>query len=337
MKRLMLAGTLLLWCTAMSCPTWPTRFVSVIVEESLLLPTVPSGSALLTDTAGHLLIVSDDAPFVFRCARDGRVLSSIPVTGLPTALTRIPKPQKPDFEAAVSGTVDHQQCLVAFGSGSLEGVRDSVLILPLAAPGDQRVKSLSPFYAHIRQHFGIAKKDFNIEGAALRGDKFVLFNRGTNHVICCSFKKLMKHLLANGELPKLSGWTVDLPKTGTYITGFSGGDFINEDHLLFCASAEATTDWYQDGEVLGSYIGVLKLHRLEGYDLVAFEPLVDSNGVRVREKLESIVWNSAAHYPTAGLFTGLVDNDDGTSRLLRIRAQQRSASSVPRAPGEGRN
>lgn len=284
------------------------------------MPSVPSGSALHS-VDGLLYVISDDAPFIYRCTPEGSLVDSVPLAFLGTTFHRIPKAHKPDFEASVIGRIRGRDCIFAFGSGSVETVRDSGIVVQLANIEDQQHFSLSPFYAHIRSTLGIAVKDFNIEGAALRDDKLILFNRGTNHLIQTSLAGLVQHVLEGSPPPSVTGQIIELAKTGPYITGISGADFIDDTHLLFCASVEATQDWFADGEVLGSYVGVIELREAELPKVLEFLPLLDGAGSRAKEKLESIALKDSAWIKGEKFkprLIGLVDNDDGTSKLLHI-------------------
>src|SRR5690606_15545382 len=121
-------------------------------------------------------IVSDDAPCFYRCSINGMPADSLRILHLPVGERRIPKPVKPDYEAAIVATVEGRVCLVAFGSGSLRPQRDSGFIVSLKDTGWQRVVPLDALYAALRKSAGIAEADFNIEAAAMHDDRLLLFN-----------------------------------------------------------------------------------------------------------------------------------------------------------------
>jgi len=282
------------------------------------MESVPSGSAIRAAGDGSFWIISDDAPFFYRVSPAGDVLDSLPLTHFNTALHRIPKAEKPDFEAAVRVQFDEQPWILAFGSGSHDTRRDSILIARLGSE-TQHIYSLTPFYERIRQTVGIAARDFNIEGAAHEGERIVLFNRGTGHLIYFSWVNFLRELTEAKpiNLPITSG-RLELPSTDSFPPGLSGGAFLDDQRLLFCASAEATTDWYADGEVLGSFIGIADLSNPAKPRLVCFSPLLGADGAPVKDKLEGIDLVREAG-GTVYEVVGVVDNDDGTSKLLHIR------------------
>lgn len=320
MKYLLLVGAL---HALIGCSDHPTAAVTAdqtfaVVTQSIMLEDVPSGSAIRAAGNGSFWIVSDDAPYLYRVSSDGRTLDSIRLAHLTTALHRIPKAEKPDYEAAVLAEVDGVECLLAFGSGSHETMRDSMSIIPLKGDGAQGVYSLTKVYGRIRQTISIEGKDFNIEGAALEAEQLVLFNRGTGHLITFELTAFLDEVLGRGTTNAPSAARVEIPSTDSFPPGLSGGAFIDKNRLLFCASAEATTDWYADGEVLGSYIGLVDLSEPSKPRLISFSPLVDKAGKPVKDKLEGI---DLVREKEGTIFeiVGVVDNDDGTSKLLHIR------------------
>ena len=279
---------------------------------------MPSGSAIRVAGDGSYYIIPDDAPYLYRVSANGRTLDSIRLSHLTTRLHRIPKPEKPDYESAVITEVDGTRCLLAFGSGSHKTARDSMSVIPLRGDGPQRVYSLTRLYESIRQTVGIELKDINIEGAALEGERLVLFNRGTGHLITFDRAAFLDELLGRGPTTVPTVARVLLPSTDAFPPGFSGGAFIDTHRLLFCASAESTTDWYADGEILVSYIGLLDLTDAGKPRLLSFLPLVGKDGKPLKDKLEGIdiVRKKGG---TGYEVIGVVDNDDGTSKLLHIR------------------
>ena len=292
--------------------------LSATVIKSTSLPAVPSGSALeLMNDA--LYIISDDARYIYRCAgENGVLMDSLRLLHLAGAERRIPKPVKPDYEAAIAAMVDGKDCLIAFGSGSMALQRDSAVIITLGDSGAQQVVALNTLYAALRKEAGIDEADFNIEAAALQENRLVLINRGTNHLFSMDWDKILKHLREAAPVPPVSVSVVPLPEKSGYPTGISGACFLDDDRLLFCASVEATTNWVEDGEVLGSYIGVIALDKSGKGLLQGLAPVMTDEGRPIKDKIEGI---SGYGEIEKGMLTvlGIVDNDDGSSALLRIR------------------
>ena len=290
--------------------------LTATVLKSQELPAIPSGSAIeiVRDT---LHIVSDDARYIYRCGQsDGALIDSIRLQHLPGGERRIPKPLKPDYEAAVAAKVEGQDCLVAFGSGSLQPQRDSALILTLNGSESQRVVSLAALYTAVRKTAEIALADFNIEAAAVYENNLVLINRGSNHLFSMDWNNLLAHLLDGGAVPTLKVSKLSLAKKEGYPIGISGACFLQAKQLIFCASVEATNDWVSDGAVLGSYFGVVSFDDENNARLKGLTQLVTESGEPIKDKVEGIC--SLGEKAGTLSVLGIVDNDDGSSRLLHI-------------------
>ncbi len=317
-RCLWLLPVLLLGCT----PTRRTTMISsfrATVTSAITLDTVSSGSALQV-RGESVYIVSDDAPVVFRCSLRGEVLESYAIAGLAQAVAgRIPKPLKPDYEAAATGAVLGDASLVAFGSGSLAEARDSVLILSFKRPRTQTRVSTAALYAHLRAVAGITKASFNIEGAVRSGTSLLLFNRGSNHVFRMDWNAAMLHLVSGHPVPAVVAAQIPLPRMGDFTPGFSGAAALGEGRVLFCASVEATADWVADGEVLGSYVGILDVSKPDAPTLERCAPLLNLSGEAVKDKLEGV--DLLSRTESALELLGVVDNDDGTSKLVCIRLE----------------
>ena len=294
--------------------------LSATVIKTTTLSAVPSGSALEM-VNDRVYIISDDARYIYQFVEETSLLrDSIRLVHLADKDGRISKPLKPDYEGAISAKVLGKDCLIAFGSGSLRPQRDSALLVSVDT-GFQKVVALEALYAAMRKEAGISDKDFNIEAAALYENRLLLINRGSNHVFSMDWTLTLKHLLEAAPVPSISAFSITLPKTDDYPTGISGACFLNARQVLFSASAEATTNWIADGEVLGSYVGVLKLDEAGKPQLQGIAPVLTEAGKPVKDKVEGI---STYGPEENGVLTLLciVDNDDGTSRLLHVRIDE---------------
>ncbi len=294
--------------------------LSATVVSARHMEDVPSGSAVRA-VDGAYWVVPDDAPRFYRCRADGGVLDSIQVYGGREAPHRIPKAEKHDYEAAIVIPWLYRDALIAFGSGSVPQIREQAVLMPFSPHHAIDRCSLTALYARIRREAGIAEKDFNIEGAASNDETILLMNRGTGHLIFFEHRALLAELFDENEPPAaMRIGRVPLPAADSFPPGISGGAFLDDRRLLFCASAEATTDWFHDGEVLGSYIGVADISDPTAPRLLGFAPLLGKDGKAVKDKLEGIdlVREKGG---TIYEVIGVVDNDDGTSKLLHIQVE----------------
>jgi hypothetical protein len=320
MKKLLAAGIL---ATSLAACTFtyrtPVEGLRATVTRSTLLETIPSGSALEL-RGDSLYIVSDDAPYIYVCRRNGAALDSLRLRQLPADRHRVPKDIKADYEAAIIADVNGRSCIIAFGSGTLQPYRGTAVIQDLHDTAWQKVVPMEPLYAAMRRQAGISADDFNIEAAALAGERLLLFSRGTNHMFLMDWPAIVDYLMAGGKLPEIHPVVVAMPKKGRFPAGISGAAMLDERHLLISSSVEATTSWKADGEVLGSYVSVLEIDPAGKPMLLGIAPLINEQQDTLKTKLEGVFPAEALNREQSRMSViGIVDNDDGTSRLLDIR------------------
>lgn len=277
------------------------------VTRQTRLEGIPSASALAR-VGNQLLIAGDDSPFLFQTDLQGKVLDRIRV--FPGDEARIPKAEKPDIEAmALLGNEDG---VLLFGSGSKLPKRGVIVHWPTA--GKPKVYAAEAFYRHVMAACGIGEDDLNIEGAACHGWELFLLNRGGNQVIQLQATALLAHLMQGGALPALSVQAYELPRDTGHLAGFSGAAALDHGRLLFCASVEATANWIDDGEVLGSYVGLIDL---DAPDKLQIAPIMH-DGKRFLGKVEAI--ELRRELPGGVLEAWAVTDDDaGGSDLLELK------------------
>lgn len=294
-------------------PKNDTPSAVVVKEHTLNSISSGSGFVLYKDSA---YIISDDAPYIGRLSLRNNRLERIPIHGLGLYDQRIPKPLKPDFEAALTGPLDSKEYLFAFGSGSQSPERDSVLFFPVDNPTVQRKVSLSPFYQKVQQLIYKPESHWNLEGATKVADSLVLFNRGNNTVLNVSWNQFTAFILGvASEFPFVSYHRVRLPMLGEHEARFSGACTLNDQYLLVSASVEDTPNWTDDGPVLGSFVGLLDR---KTYQMKNPLQVTNAQGKPYVHKIESLEVLEKEKDGTL-IIGALVDDDDGTTKLIRIR------------------
>ena len=118
---------------------------------------------------------------------------------------------------------------------------------------------LAPLYDLLRADLG----DLNVEGAAVRGDRFCVFHRGNaddghNAVAELELDRVMESMLGDrsidvDELIELREY--DLGELGGTRLCFSDATPVSDDLVVFTASAEADDD--EDGRIHGSVVGTI--------------------------------------------------------------------------------
>jgi hypothetical protein len=160
----------------------------------------------------------------------------------------------------------------------------------------------------------------NIEGFTDCKDRLLFFNRGNtvhpNQLIVTDHKILQK------QFPnKFKVIPVAIGTLGNVALGISGACYdLHRDILFLTASAEDTSNSYDDGTIVGSVIGVVhnayaQLNN-QTFVIETFIPLDTIDPAFSRQKIESICITASAENNYR--CTLVSDNDDGKSVLFEI-------------------
>jgi hypothetical protein len=270
----------------------------------------PSGSAL--EFYNNILyIVGDDVNYIL-CLDDAwneiNRLKLFEYDGV-----RIPKPEKPDLECA---TIIGDMLYVA-GSGSKSPQRDVAFLVNLS---DKKIKKISTaaFYSIFRDRNLI--REMNIEGFTDCKDKLLFFNRGNtqqpNQLIITDYNILKKQFPSSFKVMPIKIGTLN-----NVALGVSGACYHEKDDiLLLTASAEDTNNAYDDGEIIGSTIGITynayqKLSNKEFIIDVSIE-LEKVHPVFEKQKIESVCITKHAERKYTCVL--VADNDNGKSELFEV-------------------
>ncbi|MDB4991034.1 MAG: hypothetical protein JWN04_6212 [Myxococcaceae bacterium] len=230
----------------------------------------------------RLAVVQDDAHFIALVEPETGLAASI---ALPAGHhdkrlfddTRGTKRFKLDLEACFTQHEPGRTRLLAFGSGTTP-VRELVVIVDFAAVmhtvDSLRVIDASTFYAQLHALPQFIGGELNLEGALVRGDTLLLFQRGNgamregrpsiSAVGELSWPRFEAYLEAAAsdptlaEVPPLTQITpYDLGTIEGIAFAFTDATLTPSSGILFLASAEASTDSSSDGAVLGTRIGMI--------------------------------------------------------------------------------
>ena len=220
----------------------------------LLFQIIGIGSASgLICKDNSLLIIGDNSGFLYEYQMDSKNLKRHPLLENPIENTL--KKDKADFEAITQ----FGDSIYIFGSGSTEK-RNKMIQVNATDKKIIATNDLSDLYA-VMQNFGdIKPEDFNLEGAIYNGESWFLLNRGNGsshkNVIFTIEGKILTNdftILSNDyKLPKIKGVR----------SSFTDGIIVG-DSIYFLATAEDTESTYDDGEVLGSFIGSINLKTMK--------------------------------------------------------------------------
>lgn len=192
-------------------------------------------------------------------------IQNVPKKSFLDSLPIIPKDIKKDFEAMTTIQIDNNPWLVLIGSGSKSPSREFIY---LKKYGSEETDSIlfesGPFYKQLQQIAGIGIEDFNLEGACNSKEELFLFNRGTNGMYRMDLADFIVMIKGGPIVKNIRYQELLLPELDGFKSGISGATYHSEKELiLFTASVEKTSNWIDDGEILGSCIGYFSSQQAE--------------------------------------------------------------------------
>lgn len=289
-----------------------------IVTRSIFLDSVPSGSAI-SIIDNHVFIVGDDSPYLFRYSLQYQPVEKYPILPKFAHWQRIPKNVKPDFECMVKRKAGNEHYLYIFGSGSKSPERDSLLVINTNHPESFKKHSLKAFYTKYTALTGASREDLNIEGAVILKGNLYLLNRGNNDIIITEWSGFMEVVSGGREIDNLeiAHHKILLPEIDGVMAGFSGAGLLPEaNKILFTATVENTDNWIDDGEILGSFIGIIDPAKLA--QPVEIAGIADGKGNKIIDKVEAVEFLKKDKEGNI-IVLSITDNDNGSSNLMEIQ------------------
>ena len=173
------------------------------------------------------------------------------------SLPIIPKDVKKDFEAMTTLDIHNLPWLVLVGSGSKSPSREFIYLKKYGShETDSVLFEASTFYKQLQQIAGIGIEDFNLEGVCNSKEELFLFNRGTNGMYRMDVSSFIDMVQGGPIVKDIRYQELLLPELDGCKSGISGATYHSErDLIFFTASVEKTSNWIDDGEILGSCIG----------------------------------------------------------------------------------
>ncbi|MDC5848789.1 hypothetical protein OPW32_06110 [Vibrio europaeus] len=295
------------------------------VSEPILNKEFPSASGAVFSN-NKVYAIGDDSPYLFELDADLTIQDKLLIKHYPIAKNgRIVKKVKPDFEAMDEVDFYGKPAFVILGSGSKAHKREWAFLITQ----DQKTKierSLRPLYQQIYKQSGFSgKQKLNIEGLASTNKHVFVLNRGnsgTNVIFRLRLDEFVQYLEGQTDsVNEIVVTHVQLPVYQDYEATLSGAEYWPEaEQLVFTASIEATGDAYNDGDILGSFVGTVPVNQLGVHgsklDLTKTTMPVMKNGQRVITKVETVAITESSSDKIKGVL--LSDNDDGTSELFHF-------------------
>lgn len=278
-----------------------------------ILKEVPSASGIVK-CKDNFYVIGDDSPFLFQMDKDFKILSKTLIYSSNKLLgDRIPKIAKPDFEAMEM--INENEILI-FGSGSKSPERDVCILVEIGEVVIYHQYNISLFYNHLRSLNLMQGYELDIEALTIKNDKLFLFNRGRNIVFTFSLKEFISYCKTGTRFPIPSTQLFSLPKMEGLQADFSGAtSFLEKPYLIFTAAVENAPNAYEDGEILGSFLGILKV----GNDKIEDDFLIQTiPNPGFPLKVESVIVDSIISNKETDLVL-VTDNDGKPSEILRLR------------------
>ncbi len=250
------------------------------------LTGIPSASGIeLTDSG--IFVIGDNSPWLYQLNEEMEIrdrFQLLPERTLPDSIFE--KLVKPDFEAICKMDAAGKKMFI-FGSGSKSPERDVLLEVDLSEGFTTREYSMEKFYSTLRSSAKITAAELNIEGAEIVNDHLYLLNRGRNLILRYSLSEFTDHLENGSDIPVPEVFDFELPKINGIEAGFSGVSYApGAEALLFTATVEDTSNWIDDGEVLGSFMGLIFLSEL-GNVTIPEAIAIEKDGETLKVKVES--------------------------------------------------
>ncbi|MFD2717676.1 DUF6929 family protein [Hymenobacter monticola] len=289
---------------------------TILAETSIAGVPSASGVEIMGPSA---YVIGDDAPLLYQLdAHTLAVTGRVPLfetTAFGTG--RLPKAGKPDLECMAALTwPDGRAGLLLLGSGSLP-TRARGWFVPTASAGPTAPEpvDLAPLYDLLRPHLP-AGAVLNLEAAATSATELLLFQRTVGRADAALLFRLplagtLAFLQGQAAAPTVQTTPFALPAIDGSPAGFSGATFV--DGLLFVtASVENTTDAVLDGDVLGSFVGLVNLETQQ----TAFARLAWHDGRPYRGKVEGLAVRRAVGQRHWELLLVTDDDQGGSTAVL---------------------
>lgn len=290
-----------------------TDETEVHLIEKISLESLPGASGIGMQT-GRFWVIGDDARSCHLYNAKFKLIDTLVIPSMsmyPTKNGRIPKNVKADLEALV---VVNDFEVLTFGSGS-RPTRESAALIKGSGPYEIEEFTLRGFYKSLRALPEMKGVELNIEAAAIVGDKLYLFNRPNGLMISVHYRDFMRHISEGAPMPKLVARELETPISSGLKAGISGAAFdVESNRLILTASLERTNNAYNDGEILGSYVGSMTMNEYEEPE-VSWKEIPFSWEVMKIESVEVVSFDEEARSYELVM---TVDNDNGRSHVLRI-------------------
>ncbi|WP_299253746.1 hypothetical protein [uncultured Cytophaga sp.] len=239
--------------------------MKISVLKHVHLTTIPSASAVEV-VNGNIYIVGDDSNFLYVLKYDLSLLAEVPLyQAKPEDIegNRIAKHKKADLECITKLTINGYAHLLILGSGAESPRRDVAFLVKLPTPYNKKhlvwEVSLVKWYSFLRMNDAVTGPSgvLNFEAAASTDAHLYIFNRENNATLRFDMPEFIEFIQGHTDgIPFPTVIQSELPEIKGVRAGISGADYF-DNTFFFTAAAEDTPNAIDDGEIMGSAIGIL--------------------------------------------------------------------------------
>lgn len=259
----------------------------------------------------YFYIVGDDDPYLAKMNSNGEILERFQLWDTSHVQNgRIIKKVKPDFEAISLFPFQKDTLLLIFGSGSKSPKRDVILSFH---PQKKQIDTLNgkDFFTWLKAEANLSNKEINLEGATYSKGNLYLLNRHNNEMYSLPESGLSNFIKKQStEDLSLKKYHFELPVFKKDTARFSGASMLAEtDELLFSATIETTSNWQDDGKILGSFMGKIDVSKLDQKKTFC-APVFANHSTRFKGKIEAL--HGFKHEDKLKIYF-ITDDDDGST------------------------
>lgn len=222
-----------------------------------------------------LFVISDSSSFLYQYDIEKSLLLKFPL--VKDAAENIPKQDKLDLESITQ----HGNQIIILGSGSTEK-RSTMFTLDLSTDALQ-TQDLKPLYQKLKTVSELNDTQFNIEGAIYANETLVLFQRGNSEESQNGI-----FIVPNNQKDNISYIPITLPTLDGIETTFTDAILVN-DKIYFLACAENTASTYEDGQILGSILGIMHAPTLEIIDITLLSDHQKFEGITLYKNTDEAI------------------------------------------------
>ena len=232
-----------------------------------------SAASGLVYSQNVLFVISDSSNFLYQYDIDKKLLLKFPL--VKEARENIEKENKPDLESITQ----YGNQLIMLGSGSTQK-RNTMFTLDLGSDALQ-TQDLSVLYQNLKNVGSFTDDQLNIEGAIYAHQTMLLFQRGNS-----KNSRNGIFIIPNNQEDGIRFVPISLPTLDDIETTFTDAILVN-DKIYFLACAENTTSTYEDGEVLGTILGIMHAPIFEIIDVQLLSEHQKFEGITLYNETEN--------------------------------------------------